>query len=181
VSTSSRALTPGPEGASAVSVLESGVTRVSPRSASGVTKAPATTANPSPAAPLAETPSPSKPQELPAVKTISARLVVLRGEKLKATFPIYDGKNTIGRFADKPVDVDLEGQETIERIRVSRHHATIHFDQNKGELRIEDINSLNGTWVNGVKLHPGQFRKLAANDVIQVGTVQLRLEISQDN
>ena len=94
---------------------------------------------------------------------------------MNASYPLYDGRNTIGRFADRPVDIDLEGQESVERIRVSRNHAVIHFD--KGSLAIEDLNSLNGTWVNGVKIHPGMYRRLAVNDVIQIGTVQLRLHV----
>ncbi len=92
---------------------------------------------------------------------------------MNAVHPLYEGRNTIGRFADKPVDVDLEGQEPVERIRISRVHAAVTVDRTG--LSIEDLNSLNGTWVNGARIHPGQHRRLAPNDVVQVGTVQLRL------
>jgi pSer/pThr/pTyr-binding forkhead associated (FHA) protein len=42
---------------------------------------------------------------------------------------------------------------------------------------IEDLNSLNGTWINGARIHAGQQRLLKPNDVIQVGHVQLKLVI----
>lgn len=114
----------------------------------------------------------SKPQQ-----RIVPRLVVLRGEHINASYPIYAGRNVIGRFADKPVDIDLESQELPDRIRVSRQHAVIHFDDVHNEIRIEDLNSLNGTWVNNAKLHYGHQRRLLANDILQIGTVQLKLVI----
>lgn len=169
---------PVSDGSAQGSVLNADATKVSTRSAtrSGVDVNSSTPLPDRPtSSPLVENLLPVTPA--PSPKGLAPRLIVLRGERLKAVYPIYEGKNIIGRFADKPVDIDLEGQETIERIRVSRHHATIHFG--KGDFRIEDLNSLNGTWVNGVKVHPGQFRRLAAGDVIQVGTVQLKLEIDR--
>ena len=109
----------------------------------------------------------------PAVPTVKPKLVVLRGMKIGAEYPLYEGKNVLGRFADKPVDIDLISQESDAQIWCSRQHAAITFD--KGAVLIEDLNSLNGTWVNGVRIHPGQLRVLKANDVIQVGTVQMKL------
>ena len=41
---------------------------------------------------------------------------------------------------------------------------------------IEDLNSLNGTFVNRQRIHPGQQRELHPGDIVQVGTVQLRVE-----
>jgi hypothetical protein len=121
--------------------------------------APAT--DPAEAGPLSNGP-PGKP-----------KLVVLRGLKLNVEYPIYEGRNTIGRFADKPVDIDLVNQEAIEQIWCSRQHAVVTFD--RGIVAVEDMNSLNGTWVNGSRIHTGQYRTLQHGDVIQVGTVQLKL------
>jgi pSer/pThr/pTyr-binding forkhead associated (FHA) protein len=103
------------------------------------------------------------------------KLVVLRGLKINFEYPIYEGRNTVGRFADKPVDIDLVCQESTEQIWCSRQHAVIVLD--KGAVLIEDLNSLNGTWVNGVRLAAGQPRPLRAGDVVQVGTVQMKLVI----
>lgn len=101
------------------------------------------------------------------------KLIVLRGMKIGAEFPVYEGRNTVGRFADKPVDIDLVSQESVEQIWCSRQHAVITFD--KGNVSLEDLNSLNGTWVNGVRIHAGQPRLLRHGDVVQIGTVQMKL------
>ncbi len=101
------------------------------------------------------------------------KLVVLRGMRINAEFPIYEGRNTVGRFADKPVDIDLVSQESTEQIWCSRQHAAVTFD--KGNVVIEDLNSLNGTWVNGVRIHAGQPKPLRHGDVVQIGTVQMKL------
>ena len=44
-------------------------------------------------------------------------------------------------------------------------------------MTIEDLNSSNGTFVNRTRVYPGQKRPLAVNDVVQVGTVQMRLPV----
>jgi FHA domain len=103
------------------------------------------------------------------------RLSVIRGEKVNAEFPIYNGKNFIGRSSDKPVDIDLTGQEPSEQVWSSRQHALITFE--RGLLVIEDLNSLNGTFVNRSRLHPGQQRLLQTNDIVQIGTVQFKVSM----
>ena len=46
------------------------------------------------------------------------------------------------------------------------------------DVAVEDLNSLNGTWVNGVRIHPGQRRPLKPGDVLQIGTVQMKLVLA---
>lgn len=128
----------------------------------------------SPAAVVADpTPIPNGIDSPTGIATVRLKLVVLRGQKVAAEYPIYEGRNTIGRFVDKPVDIDLVTQEPVEQVWCSRLHAAITYD--RGVALVEDLNSLNGTWVNGARIHPGQHRQLKANDVIQVGTVQMKL------
>ena len=103
----------------------------------------------------------------------NVRLLVLRGQKPKAEFPIYEGQNFIGRADEKPVDIDLEDQEPPDRVWSSRQHALITYENNK--LAIEDLNSSNGTFVNRARIYPGQPKQLNLNDVIQIGNVQLKL------
>jgi pSer/pThr/pTyr-binding forkhead associated (FHA) protein len=88
-------------------------------------------------------------------------------------YPIYPGKNYVGRMDDKPVDIDLTDQESEERVWASRQHAVITFED--GNLAVEDLNSLNGTFVNRNRVHPGEVKQLSANDVIQIGTVHLKV------
>ncbi|HEV3116037.1 MAG TPA: FHA domain-containing protein [Gemmataceae bacterium] len=103
------------------------------------------------------------------------KLVVVRGLKVNAEYPLYEGDNYIGRADEKPVDVDLEEQEAPDRVWSSRQHALITFEE--GNLAIEDLNSMNGTFVNRTRVHPGQKRPLQVNDVIQVGTVHMKVKI----
>ena len=103
------------------------------------------------------------------------KLVVLRGQRINAEFPIYDGDNYIGRSDEKPVDIELEDQEPPDQIWSSRQHALIVFEGDN--LTIEDLTSTNGTFVNRTRVHPGEKRPLKLNDVIQIGTVQMRLQL----
>jgi hypothetical protein len=107
--------------------------------------------------------------------TLNPRLVVIRGERLSVSYALLEGKNYIGRTSDQPVDIDLEGQEPVERIWTSRKHALISVEAKS--FILEDLNSLNGTFVNRNRLLPGQKHQLQPGDVIQVGTVQLRFQI----
>ncbi|MGL6073466.1 MAG: FHA domain-containing protein [Fimbriiglobus sp.] len=103
-------------------------------------------------------------------------LVVVRGENLGVVYPILEGTNIIGRTSDQPVDVDLDGQEAVNRVWTSRRHSVVKYDQ--GELVIEDLNSLNGTFVNRNKIPAGTGVPLLEGDTIQLGTVQLRVSFS---
>jgi hypothetical protein len=130
---------------------------------------PAPPPAPAPAAPPA--PAAAEPAPLPA--SAQPRLLVLRGQKRSVEYPIYEGQNFIGRADEKPVDIDLEDQEPPDRIWSSRQHAVITYES--GRMTIEDLNSSNGTFVNRTKIYPAQPRPLNVNDVIQIGTVQLKL------
>jgi len=104
---------------------------------------------------------------------VKARLLVLRGTKPNMEYFIYEGKNILGRADEKPVDIDLEIQESAERIWSSRQHAVITCENDS--LLIEDLNSSNGTYVNRERVRPGQKKTIKANDVIQIGEVQLKV------
>jgi hypothetical protein len=122
-------------------------------------------------------PPPTRAAETPPAPpaTGQPRLVVLRGERVDMHYPVFDGANYIGRTDDQPVDIDLVCQESPDRVWASRQHAVIHRKRN--ELTIEDLNSLNGTFVNRKRISPGKPRVLNPGDVIQIGTVQLRVVV----
>ncbi len=111
------------------------------------------------------------PPEPPVRK--ASRLIVVRGERPERAFSLLDGKNYVGRTADFAVDIDLDGQETPERTWASRRHALVTVDSLG--VWVEDLNSLNGTFVNRTRLHPGTKKPLKPGDILQVGTVQLKL------
>jgi pSer/pThr/pTyr-binding forkhead associated (FHA) protein len=112
------------------------------------------------------------PQKLPA--GAQPKLVVLRGLKINVEYPVYEGNNFVGRADEKPVDIDLDDQEPPDRVWSSRQHCLITYENS--ELWVEDLNSANGTFVNRTRVYPGQKRGLNVGDVLQVGTVQLKVK-----
>jgi hypothetical protein len=115
--------------------------------------------------------APADPAMTPAVPAM--RLRVVRGLRVNVEYPLFDGRNVIGRGDDEPVDVDLRDQEPRDRIWASRIHATITAAE--GVLTLEDLNSTNGTYVNRHRLFPGSKRILKADDILQIGTTQLKV------
>jgi pSer/pThr/pTyr-binding forkhead associated (FHA) protein len=159
-----------------VTPVDSVVPIVTPELVSPEPAPPPVPEAPAPAPAVAEAaPAPSAP---PApVTTLPAgaepRLLVLRGQKRNVEYPLYEGHNFIGRADEKPVDIDLEDQEPPDRVWSSRQHALISLEN--GQLTIEDLNSSNGTFVNRSKIYPAQPVPLKPNDVVQIGTVQLKV------
>jgi hypothetical protein len=139
---------------------------------------PAATVPPAPTITPTATPSAAPSPAAPPAAAVfppgsQPRLKVIRGMKIGDEFPIYEGENFIGRADEKPVDIDLEYQEPPDRIWTSRQHAVIIFEN--GQMHIEDLNSANGTYVNRQRVYPGQKQPLKPGDVIQIGTVQMRV------
>jgi pSer/pThr/pTyr-binding forkhead associated (FHA) protein len=125
------------------------------------------------AAPAAAAPAPTDAAKLPA--DAKPKLVVLRGQRINVEYPLYEGLNFVGRADEKPVDIDLDDQEPPDKVWCSRQHALINFEDSM--LTIEDLNSANGTYVNRTKVYPGQKRQLSVNDVIQIGTVHMKVKL----
>jgi outer membrane biosynthesis protein TonB len=137
--------------------------------------APAPEAAPEAAAPAPAPAAPSAPAAAALPPDAKPKLVVLRGQRINIEYPLYEGLNFIGRADEKPVDIDLDDQEPPDKVWCSRQHALINFEN--GSLTIEDLNSANGTYVNRTKVYPGQKRQLNINDVIQIGTVHMKLKL----
>lgn len=92
------------------------------------------------------------------------RLVIISGRATGRSVPL-DGVITIGRAADCTLDVDDD--------YASSRHARL-VPQADGGWVLEDLQSTNGTSVNGVRI-AGPVRVTSA-DVIRIGRSQLRLE-----
>ncbi|NDJ75015.1 MAG: FHA domain-containing protein [Chloroflexi bacterium] len=58
---------------------------------------------------------------------------------------------------------------------VSRRHATIIQDDDNKALYIEDLNSTNGTRINGFALEPRRRYRLRDGDELELGRVQMVL------
>lgn len=102
---------------------------------------------------------------------VRARLTIKKGERRGRIFELEQGSNLIGRWdpdtgAFPEVDLDAEDTEA----KVSRKHAVIYLSASRAT--IEDIGSLNGTFVNrGPRLDQGMKYELNSGDEIIIGKV----------
>jgi FHA domain len=119
------------------------------------------------------------PAEAPAgeVAAFKARLSVVRGGRKGQEFPLEDGNNLVGRWdpdtgSFPEVDLDADDPEA----KISRKHALIRIADAK--ITIEDIGSLNGTYVNRQpRLAPGTPVELKTGDEIIIGKTFLKLVV----
>ncbi len=128
-------------------------------------------------------PEAAKPAEAPAPAAaagavpIKAKLKVVRGGRKDQEFPLEDGNNLVGRWDPETgsfpeVDLDADDPEA----KISRKHALIRIAE--GKITVEDIGSLNGTYVNrGARLQPGSPVELKSGDEIIIGKTFLKLTI----
>jgi pSer/pThr/pTyr-binding forkhead associated (FHA) protein len=172
-----------------------------PAAAPAAESAPAEAAPPAAAAPAAEAPAapaeepakseaptgelnkpaaaPAEPAPAPAgaVAAFKAKFTVIRGGRKGQEFPLEDGNNLIGRWDPETgsfpeVDLDADDPEA----KISRKHALCRIEN--GKITVEDIGSLNGTYVNrGQRLQPGSPVDLKNGDEIIIGKTFLKLAI----
>ena len=145
-----------------------------PAAESKPSEAPTGEIKPEGAAP-AEAPAPAAAA---AVAAFKARLKIVRGSPRKdQECPLEDGNNLVGRWdpetgAFPEVDLDADDPEA----KISRKHALIRIAE--GKITVEDIGSLNGTYVNrGSRLQPGTPVELKTGDEIIIGKTFLKLTV----
>jgi len=126
-------------------------------------------------APAAAAPAAEAATVAPA--PFKAKLSVIRGGRKGQEFPLEAGNNLVGRWdpetgAFPEVDLDADDPEA----KISRKHALIRIDG--GKVTIEDIGSLNGTFVNRQpRLAPGAPAELKSGDEIIIGKTFLKLVV----
>ena len=54
---------------------------------------------------------------------------------------------------------------------VSRMHAKFSEDRD-GKMTVRDLNSTNGTWLNGERLQPNEIRTLQKGDHVRLGRME---------
>lgn len=96
-------------------------------------------------------------------KEVLGWVVALTGVHKGRDFRIYNGKNVLGTA----VDCDIVLTDPY----LSSHHATIRYEN--GEFTIQDLDSTNGTFLNGKKVYK---EKLVDNDTIKVGRIELKFK-----
>lgn len=118
--------------------------------------APATSPAPAPSTPQPYDMLPSAPTMTFQAPPSSAKLVALNGPLANREFPLRESLR-LGRERDN--DLSLPDQQA------SRHHAVIQLRE--GRYWISDLNSRNGTLVNGARI--AQPAPLSDGDSIQIG------------
>jgi diguanylate cyclase (GGDEF)-like protein len=103
------------------------------------------------------TPKPSSA----APRDRSAYVIVLSGVAVGRMFKLDTGCHTVGRSADADIHLNDDG--------VSRAHAKLDRRED-GTIVLRDLDSTNGTYVNGTKI---ETRVLNDGDRIQVGSVSI--------
>ncbi len=93
-----------------------------------------------------------------------ARLEISRLNDTNQEFLLNREVVRIGRAADNNL--------VLSEHSVSRHHAQLAWQDNW--YLLTDLGSSAGTWVNNVKLSPGQHKLLDHGDSIRIGTCELR-------
>ena len=93
-----------------------------------------------------------------------ARLILSLDGSVMAEYNMNKERYTIGRLSDNDIRIDNPA--------VSGHHSLIINILNDSFL--EDLNSTNGTYVNGSRVTG--IAQLGFGDEIQIGQVRLRLE-----
>ncbi|MBV9462740.1 MAG: FHA domain-containing protein [Verrucomicrobiae bacterium] len=92
-----------------------------------------------------------------------AKLVVVSEALASKVFELTEDKLTIGRLPDNSI--------RLEDASVSGHHAVLSMNQD--EYSVRDLNSTNGTRVNGQKVVEA---KLLNGDILTLGHIELRYE-----
>lgn len=93
---------------------------------------------------------------------ISATLRVFEGVLRGKEFELAEGVTTVGRSPENAIVLDAPD--------VSRHHA--RFELSSGRLRVSDLNSTNGTRING---DPVRISDVDDGDDILIGSQRIRV------
>ncbi len=102
--------------------------------------------------------------DLPVEREGLAELTIVRGPQAGERFILDISEVTIGR--DPKCEVFLNDRT------VSRRHA--HLSLQGGRAFIEDLGSLNGTWVDGAIVSQGELRN---GSNLQIGTFKMILNL----
>lgn len=132
--------------------------------------APAAEASPKPAS---ESGAKDPMQVAPdAPRALAGFLVGYEGAELGIFWPVYQGKNVVGRKAAADgLDIEVDHPTTSSR------HAIVHASARPGRFKVEDQGSTNGTFVNDEKLAPNAAKELVDGDQLRFGGYAVTVKI----
>ncbi|MHC4842310.1 MAG: FHA domain-containing protein [Planctomycetota bacterium] len=95
---------------------------------------------------------------------MDVKLVLVKNNGRVKSFPLANGINVLGRRHDCDLRIPL--------MSVSRRHCRINLDN--GNVKIRDLDSMNGTSVNGATIDETELK---AGDNIKIGPLSFVLQI----
>ena len=101
-------------------------------------------------------------------------LEVVRGRVVGHQYALEPGETVVGNDLKGARGLDLVDQEGNSPRKMAGRHAA--FTSSGQELTLRDLETPGGTFVNQQRLLAGQTRRLVAGDVIQLGSVQVRVK-----
>lgn len=93
---------------------------------------------------------------------------ILRGTNQPFEYELHTGLNTVGR--------NPENQFRIPEASVSSFHAEITVLESDGSVTVRDLQSTNGTFIEG---QPVEQARLADGQQLQLGNVEMRLVVEE--
>jgi hypothetical protein len=94
-------------------------------------------------------------------------------------FPLAEhGETTVGRIDPVTgINPDIDLTPVDEKRSISRRHARVQREADGTFSVVEDVGTMNGTFVKGVRLTAGQPHPIEPGDSVVFGTIQCRFEI----
>ena len=126
------------------------------------------------AAPAASSPPGRDPElvDASALRTLAGFLVSYDQNDFGVFWPIYQGQNVLGRkAASAGLDIEIDSPTTSSR------HAIIYASARPGRLKLEDVGSTNGTFLNEAALERGKKFELRDNDTLRFGGFNVTVKI----
>ena len=108
-----------------------------------------------------------RPVTAPQEEIEMPKISLMFENKIVKELPVGSRPITIGRSPDNDLPVD--------NLAVSNHHAKVYFEANR--LVIEDLDSLNGTYVNDLRI---ERATLHDGDNIHIGKHKIKVDTSGD-
>jgi hypothetical protein len=98
-------------------------------------------------------------------------LEVVRGRQVGRVYPLVAGPSVLGASLNGAPGIDLSAEEGPSPRKMAAKQAQVE----SGSLSLRDLDSPGGTFVNRQRVLPDQPRRLESGDVIQLGSVQLKV------
>ena len=92
-------------------------------------------------------------------------LKITTGDQRVKNFDLTKPAVTVGR--------ETENDIVLDDLRVSRHHLLFQLEQDR--LRVTDLNSGNGTFLNGQRMEIHTARQLKENDRVKLGSTEIEI------